>query len=150
VYQSKIKAATEEAKLAYVELSVCIFNTKSKIVDLAGVPYGSFFLRNGNVSGIQNGRIGALGSQMYINRQELRCARFRADELKAVYLFSMGAVVKSSDAATAAKVHANVGQMLEGVMKRTYEEQYNTMLVKLGELVGPNEVLPVLVGISTS
>lgn len=150
VFQSKITTASEESKSAYVEVSVCILNYKQKIVDLSGAPYGSFFLRAGNVSGIQNGRIAALASQMRINKQDLRCARFKMDELNAVYLFSIGSVVKGYDATKASKVHNQVMNMLESVMKMPYKEQQEAMKSHLSMLIGQDQGLPILIGIKTS
>lgn len=150
VYQSKVTTVSEESKSAYVEVSVCILNYKQKIVDLSGAPYGSFFLRAGNVSGIQNGRIAALASQMKINKQDLRCARFRMDELNAVYLFSIGSIIKGHDATKASKVHNQVMNMLESVMKMPYKEQQEAMRSHLSMLLGENQGLPILIGIKTS
>ncbi len=146
-YQNKLNTANEATRKAYVEVSVCILNSKQKVVDLAGAPYGSFFLRNNNVSGIHNGRIAALASQMTVNKQDLRCARFRTEELTAVYLFGIGSIVQGNDITKASKTHNQVTQMLESVMKMGYAEQYEAMKNHLGMLVGPSGVLPILIGL---
>lgn len=146
VYASKIPTGNPLAQDAYVEVSICIVNQKLRVLDLAGTPYGSFFYRNGNVLGINQGRIAALAPQMTINRQDLRCARFRLDELTAVYLCTTGSIVQGADLQAASKAHNQVTQMLEQVVKMPMEQQGTAMASHLSMLSGTTKMPPLLVG----
>lgn len=146
VYNSKIPTGSSLAQDAYVEVSVCIINHKLRVLDLAGTPYGSFFVRNGTVMGINQGRIAALAPQMVINRQELRCARFRLEELQGVYLLTTGSIVQGADVNAASKAHHQVSQMIEQVMKMDFAQQGEALSSHLSMLVGASKMAPLLAG----
>jgi len=146
VFASKIPMGNTLAQDAYVEVNLCIVNQQLRVLDLAGTPYGCFFFRNGNVLGINQGRIAALAPQMVVNRQDLRCARFRLDELQGVYLCTTGSIVQGADVQAASKAHNQVTQMLEQVVKMSMKEQGKAMASHLSTLSGTTKMPSLLLG----